>query len=99
MVSIGNEIVTRWPATCWVWEVICALSIWRWLISICGRGAISSGADWVTPKLKPSEFEVDVDDVEFSPPRVIKVPCDFQVTCIEPVAQYLMPYDKAEMNF
>ena len=72
------------------------LSVWRRFISICARGAISSGANWATPKLKPTEFEVDV---EFSPPRVIRVPCDFQAICIEPVAWYLMPYDKVEVNF
>ena len=74
---------SRWLAFRRVWEVICALSMWRWFISICARGAISSGANWATPKLKPTGFEVDV---EFSPPRVIRVPCDFQAICIEPVA-------------
>ena len=79
----GLPRLSRWPAFCWVWEVVCMLSVWRRLISICTRGAISSGANWATPKLKPTEFKVDV---EFSPPRVIRVPCDFQAICIEPVA-------------
>ena len=84
-VAAGQGLLrrSRWPAFRWVWEVICALSMWRQFISVCARGAISSGANWVTPKLKPTEFEVDV---EFSPPMVIRVPCDFQAICIEPVA-------------
>ena len=84
-VAAGRGLLrqSRWLASCRVWEVICTLSMWRRFISVCARGAISSGANWVTPKLKPTEFEVDV---EFSPPRVIRVPCDFQAICIEPVA-------------
>ena len=79
----GKLRQSRWPALCRVWEMICVLSMWRQLISVCAQGAISSGANWATPKLKPTEFEVDV---EFSLPRVIRVPCDFQAICVEPVA-------------
>ena len=70
----------------------------RWLIIIAGpaRWAISSGADWATPKLKPTKFEVDV---EFPPPGVFRVACDFQAICVEPVAQNSVPYDEAEVNF
>ena len=87
---------SRWPAFGWVWEVICPLPMWGQVVSIRSQGAISSGADWATPKLKPTEFEVNV---EFSPPRVIRVPGDFQAVSIEPVVQDLMPYDQAEVNF
>ena len=66
-VAAGRGLLrwSRWPAFCWVWEVICVLSMWRRFISVCARGALSSGANWATPKLKPTEFEADV---EFSPP-------------------------------
>ena len=74
---------SRWLAFTWIWEVVGLLSMWRRLITSPSRGAISSGADWATPKLKPTEFEVDV---KFSPPRVIRVPCDFQAISVEPVA-------------
>ena len=64
----------------------------RRLIIIAGpaRWAISSGADWVTPKLEPTKFEVNV---KFSPPGVFRVACDFQAIRIEPVAQDSVPYD------
>ena len=72
--------------------------MWGWFITVAGpaQGAISSGVDWATPKLKPTKFEVDV---KFPPPRVFRVACDFQAICVEPVAQDSVPYDEAEVNF
>ena len=72
--------------------------MWRRFITVAVpvRGAISSGADWATPGLEPTKFKVDV---EFPPPRVFRVACDFQAICIEPVAQDSVPYDQAEVNF
>ena len=65
-------------------------------IAVPARGAISSGTNWATPKLKPTKFEVDV---EFPPPRVFQVPHDFQTIGIESVAKYSVPYNQAEVNF
>ena len=41
------------------------------------------GTERGVPKLKPTEFEVDV---KFSPPRVIAVPGDFQSVRVQAVA-------------
>ena len=48
-----------------------------------GRGLVFIGTERGVPKLKPTEFEVDV---KFSPPRVITVPGNFQTVRVQAVA-------------
>ena len=55
-----------------------------------GQGLVFIGTERDVPKLKPTDFEVDV---EFSPPRVIAVPGDFQTVRVQAVALNAMPYD------
>ena len=55
------------------------ISMWRRVISVRSQGAASSGADCVAPELEPTELEVDV---KFPPPRVIRVPSNFQTVCV-----------------
>ena len=61
-----------------------------------GRGLVFIGTERGVPKLKPTDFEVDV---EFPPPRIIAVPGNFQTVRVQAVALNAMPYDQAEVNF
>ena len=63
--------------------------------SECDGGSSPFHPNWAGPKLEPTDFKVDV---KFPPPRVIRVPRNFQVISVELVVLYLMPYDEAEVD-